>query len=210
MNAYQLELFEEYKDFPRKIVYKNFSNQLTLFKDELLAEGDYLLILAINRYNPDKGGKFSSYAYTTIQYGLYEYLDIKLKGYKRKIHKLKGGKTKMETIKPTFISMDNSQTEGGNDIAFNEFHGDEDISYNEIELELTMKKIIDELKELANHNKKYKYCGEILETMVFKPELNKGDICNYLNISSTTMFRKMELLKEYFLKHNYKELLINE
>lgn len=210
MNAYQLELFEEYKDFPRKIVYKNFSNQLTLYKEELLAEADYLLILAIKRYNIEKGGKFSSYAYTTIQYGLYEYLDTKLKGYKRKIHKLEGGKTKMETIKPTFISMDNNETDEGNNISFNEFHGEDDLSYNDINFNLTMNIIINDLKKLANTNKQYKMCGEILETLIYHPELNKSGIYNFLNISPTTFNRKMKTIKEYFIKNNLKGLLINE
>ena len=208
MNSEQLSLYNEFKDFPKKIVYKNFRGQLAEFKDELLAEGDYLLLLAISRFNPSVGSKFSSYAYTTIQYGLYEYLDVKLKGYKRKINKHKDGTSTMETIRPTFISMDKTETESGDSICFNDYHGTEDGVYLDTEFKLTINVIINELKERGSKEKLYSYCGEIKECFVYKPELNKSEICKYLGISSTTMDRKVKLIRDYFIKNNYKGLLV--
>ena len=208
MNKEQLDLYNEFKDFPKKIVYKNFRGQLAEFKEELIAEGDYLLLLAISRFNPNVGSKFSSYAYTTIQYGLYEYLDIKLKGYKRKINKHKDGTSTMETIRPTFISMDKSETDTGDSICFNDYHGTEDDVYLDTEFKLSIDVIINELKERGKKEKLYSYCGEIIECFVYKPELNKSEICKYLGISTTTMDRKVKLIREYFIKNNYKGLLV--
>ena len=171
MNKEQLDLYNEFKDFPKKIVYKNFRGQLAEFKEELIAEGDYLLLLAISRFNPNVGSKFSSYAYTTIQYGLYEYLDIKLKGYKRKINKHKDGTSTMETIRPTFISMDKSETDTGDSICFNDYHGTEDDVYLDTEFKLSIDVIINELKERGKKEKLYSYCGQPAEAALQLPSL---------------------------------------
>ena len=189
--------YELYKDLPLKIVNKHFNNFLPLYGEDLYSQAYIFLFTAYENFDENKNTKFETYAYSYIYYGISRYLDVNLQGHQRRNIKQKDGHFKMEINKPTTLSL-NAERENSNDSVslVDNFLGKEDLSYSDIEFDLTITKIINDLKHLEKTSRKYRKCGLILET-IYNNDIKLADVIRLLEIPNNTFYNKLKLIREY-------------
>ena len=189
--------YELYKDLPLKIVNKHFYKFLDLYGEDLYSQAYIFLFTAYNNFDESKNTKFETYAYSYIYYGISRYLDVNLQGHQRRNIKQKDGHFKMSINKPSMLSI-NAERENSKDSVslVDNFLGNEDLSYSDIEFQLTITKIIDDLKRLEKTSRKYRKCALILET-IYNNDIKLSEIIRLLGIPHNTFYSKIKLIREY-------------